>query len=129
MDIATAWARHADHPGAVFEEARAAVPGCPEEQAGALGGLLFHVGTEHLGRFDDVRAALEALKGRSADKSIRRALAALGLVSGDAGLAAQAEAEAAEIDPRIAAGMIRANAASVLAGRGDTSRAAPLFRE
>lgn len=118
--IAQAWADHADRTELVAERLRTRTPP-PESaaQVAALARLTVHLFGEHLGRFDEARARLDALAGhRSADDDARSALkvghATLNLAEGrPEPMSGFTSAEALRAE---------SGAASVCVGRGDSAR-------
>lgn len=124
------WARHAEHPDVVFEEALALVGEAPADSVAALGNLLFHVGGEHLGRFAAVDAAVARLVPVALDAAaaspLFRILAACALCTG-APEQARAHESRAVGDPVVNSGLVRGLAASALAAQGRTSEAAASF--
>jgi hypothetical protein len=130
--IESGWARHAGAPAEVYADVVGAVADADPGELPMVAGLLFHVGAEHLGRFDDVYTALLPLAGRCEDPagnaSLQRSLAAARLCLGDEAGASRHE-EAAGGDPRVTKGMVRALAASALVGQRKVGEAGRLFDE
>ena len=143
MDFATflnqGWSDHAAEPEAVFAR-------CPDaatlvegpEQLVALAILAAHVGGEHLGRWRDGAAFLDALRDHAAyqadsdaARQIHVSKAALHLASGDPDTAERELAAALSPQHHAASPKVRmlATASAALAGRGRTAEAMGMFRQ
>lgn len=128
--LAAGWARHAAAPDDVYRDALALAESPPAEGISALANLLFHVGGEHLGRFQDVGTAVERLLPLAADPAaaspLFRILAACALCTGAPEKAREYEAGAAG-DPGVNSGLVRGLAACALATQGQTAQAGTHF--
>ena len=132
-----AWPRHDKEAAQVFTSGAELIEQADQADLQPLGRLLFHVGAEHLGRFDEVLAVLERLRARptcapaSPDaRALWRFTAAAHLCAGEGPAAAAAEAHAAR-DSGLPAesdrGAIHALAAAALVGQRRVPEAARLF--
>ncbi|MCO5164755.1 MAG: hypothetical protein M9894_00085 [Planctomycetes bacterium] len=132
------WADHERDPEGVLARVREALPRVDAPAPlPALAALVVHVAGEHLGRWAEGLALLDALAARAHDpagaeaQALRRSRAALLLCQGDrAGADAALEgAQPADLSPASARVRALAVAASALAGQRRTAEARALFEE